>query len=301
MGTKPRLTFIGGDRRQQEVISLMVEKGYMINTLGWKGLKHDNILDFQGLSSGLFNCQVLVLPIPYRDNDGNITGLDTAVKLEMLLKNLKPGTMVIYGKEDQAFLKTAEAYPLYYHDILKVESFAVLNAIPTAEGAIQRAMERTDFTLHGANTLVLGYGRIGKVLSRMLNGIGSHVTVMARKSEDLAWIAERGYKAIFPDELDYVLGSQDIVFNTIPSMVLDRAKLSKIRSECIVIDLASHPGGVDFPAAKDLGIMASHDLALPSIVAPKSAAKILCQVIEEIISSHYLHNNLGGDGLVAKG
>jgi len=294
MDTKVRFTSIGGDKRQKEVISILAGKGFQINTLGWKDVKHENIQVFNELSSELFNCHVLMLPIPYCDKNGNITGLNTDVKLDMLLKNLKPGTIVIYGKEDHAFLKTAGEYSFCSYDILKEESFAVLNAIPTAEGAIQRAMERTNITLHGANTLILGYGRIGKVLSRMLYGIGSHVTVMARKNEDIAWITERGYKPVLPDKLDYVLGSQDIIFNTIPSMVLDRARLSKIKVECIVIDLASLPGGVDFAAARDLGIKASHDLSLPGIVAPKSAAKIICQVTEEIIKRHYQNDIIGG-------
>lgn len=50
---------------------------------------------------------------------------------------------------------------------------AVLNAIPTAEGAIQIAMEEMPVTIHGSKALVLGFGRVGKTLAKMLDGIGA--------------------------------------------------------------------------------------------------------------------------------
>ena len=73
-------------------------------------------------------------------------------------------------------------------DIMKCEELAVLNSISTAEGAIQIAMEETNHTLHDSNILILGFGRIGKVLAKMLNAIGANVYCEARKNEDLAWI-----------------------------------------------------------------------------------------------------------------
>jgi dipicolinate synthase subunit A len=99
-------------------------------------------------------------------------------------------------------------------------------------------------TLHGSGALVLGYGRIGKVLSNMLAGIGARVTVEARKCEDLSWIASYGYQGIHISELGKAIGQFDVIFNTIPSMVLDRQILRNVKKNALIIDLASKPGGV---------------------------------------------------------
>ena len=63
---------------------------------------------------------------------------------------------------------------------MDIEKFTVLNIIPTVEGAIQVAMQETKRTLHGSNVLILGFGRIGKLLSKSLVGLGVNVSCEAR-------------------------------------------------------------------------------------------------------------------------
>lgn len=46
-------------------------------------------------------------------------------------------------------------------------------------------MNMTNFTLHKSNVLVMGYGNIGKVLSKMLCGIGANVYCEARNKKIL--------------------------------------------------------------------------------------------------------------------
>jgi dipicolinate synthase subunit A len=296
MKKKIQFSFIGGDDRQKHVISILAQEGFQIHAFGLKEVIHENIRMHESIDKDMFDCHVLMLPVPYANSKGSInTSVSgTDLHLEYVLQSLKPGTVVIYGKEDNRFSEISAKYPVSCYDILKEESFSVLNAIPTAEGAIQRAMERTDITLHKADVLILGYGRIGKVLARMLRGIGSYVTVEARKNEDIAWIEESGCKAVPLDELDTVLGMQDVIFNTVPAMMLDRRRLAKIDSRCVIIDLASYPGGVDFEAARDFGILAGHDLSLPGIVASRSAARIICQVTREILKRHFQQDVMGG-------
>ena len=141
-------------------------------------------------------------------------------------------------------------------DIFKMEELSVLNAVPTAEGAIETAMEESEITLNGSNILILGYGRIGKVLSKMLQGIGANVFCEARKEHDLAWIEAYGYQKVRLSDLDKELPKYDFIFNTIPYLMLDETRLSRVKKDCIIIDLASKPGGVDFEKAKEIGIKA---------------------------------------------
>ena len=286
---KVEFTFVGGDNRQKHTAVILAKSGFLVRVFGLDIVeRHDNIHNFMKLDPDLFHSQVFLLPIPYKDPFGNIqTSLkDFQLAPESLFRQMKQGTVVIYAKKDKEIMDLCKQYSVHGYDLIDEESFSVLNAVPTAEGALLRGMERTTITLHGAKVLILGYGRIGRVLSKMLQGIGSLVTVEARSNEDLAWIKANGYQSIGLDEVDTVLGEQDLIFNTIPAMILDRSRLAKVRSDCIIIDLASHPGGVDFQAATEFGLSASLDLGLPGIVAPKTAAQIICQVTYEILKRH---------------
>ena len=106
-------------------------------------------------------------------------------------------------------------------------------------------MEELPVTLHGSRSLVLGFGRIGKVLAKMLHGIGSDVTCSARKHYDKAWIDCMGYHAVDTADIASIIGQFDVIFNTIPSKVLNSEVLRRVRRDSLIIDLASKPGGAD--------------------------------------------------------
>ncbi len=157
-------------------------------------------------------------------------------------------------------------------DFLSRNDFAILNAIPTAEGAVQLAMEKTPQALRGRRALVIGYGRIGKLLAHALQGLGVRVAVAARKSEDFAWIRAMGCEELNTMQLQGKLSGFDLIFNTVPHLVLPYMRLVELKRDCLVIDLASKPGGVDFKAAEKLGLNVEWALSLPGKVAPESAA-----------------------------
>lgn len=200
---------------------------------------------------------------------------------------------VMLAFPDESVLITGFARPLLKElaagrgvkviEIADMDEIAILNSIPSAEGAIQMAMEATDITLHGSNVLVLGFGRCGITLARMLSAIGARTAVAARKPADLARIREMGLEPLTYPQLQERIGMADIIFNTVPAMVLDRALLQKASKSVYICDIASAPGGTDFTAAEELGIRAELAPGLPGIVAPKTAGQILAQVIPNII------------------
>lgn len=158
------------------------------------------------------------------------------------------------------------------------------NAVPTAEGAIKIAIEETPFSLHGSKCLVLGYGRVGKILARMLQGIGANVWVEARKYADLAMIEGHGYEPLSLNEVKNYIDEFDVIFNTVPSLILDEAMLRGVRSDTLIIDLASKPGGVDFNAAKLMGIRVIWALSLPGKISPVTSGMIIKDTIMNIIN-----------------
>ena len=178
----------------------------------------------------------------------------------------------------------AQARSLLLADYFAREELAVANAVPSSEGAIQIAMEELPITLHGARALVIGYGRLGKVLARQLRGLGVRVSVAARKYADLAWIRAEGLEAERSDQLSGWLCGYDLVVNTVPAPILGREELTQLKPGCLVIDLASKPGGVDFDAAAQLGVKAVWALSLPGKVAPVTAGLAIRDAIYNILT-----------------
>lgn len=159
----------------------------------------------------------------------------------------------------------------------------IANAIPTAEGAIQIALEEMPITLHGARCLVVGNGRIGKILSRMLSCMGADVTVSARKDEDFALIYAAGMTHIDTRHMEGQLGQFDLIVNTVPVKILGRTLLAEMKEDCLLIDLASKPGGVDFDGAQDMGKKVIWALSLPGKVAPYTSALAIRDTIYNIL------------------
>ena len=170
-----------------------------------------------------------------------------------------------------------------YIDLQRREEFTVLNTISTAEGTIQIAMEETQRTIHGSNVLIMGFGRIGKVLSKMLDGIGAKVYCEARKNEDIAWIKAYGYEPVHLNDLNENLNKFDVIINTIPFTVLDNEKLDLVKKDVVLIDIASNPGGIDRKAAKEKELKLIWALSLPGKVAPLTSAEFIKETIYHVL------------------
>ncbi|MDE7244858.1 MAG: dipicolinate synthase [Oscillospiraceae bacterium] len=159
----------------------------------------------------------------------------------------------------------------------------IANAVPTAEGALQLAMASTDYTLSGSRCLVTGYGRIGRLLSERLQALGANVTIAARKYSDFAWAAAHGFSTVQISRLSGRLGAYDLIFNTVPALLFDANRLRETREDCVLLDLASAPGGFDQTAAKALGRQVICAPGLPGKTAPRTAAAAIRDSIYHIL------------------
>ena len=161
------------------------------------------------------------------------------------------------------------------------EEYQIAIARLTAEGAI--ALLRPETGLSGAHILLLGYGRIARLLARELQKAGALVTAAARSGEQRAWAEAEGIEALPLDALSGALDRFDVIIGTIPAPVLPRALLQKLPGGALIIDLASLPGGTDFAAAEELGLHAEHALALPGRCAPQTAGALIAQTVLTIL------------------
>ena len=144
-------------------------------------------------------------------------------------------------------------------------------------------MEELPVTIQGLRTLIIGNGRIGQAVAVRLSGLGAQVTVSARKPADFARIQTAGYRWLDTRRLSGQLAAFDFIINTVPAPVLGAADLAEVSPDCLLIDLASKPGGIDFDAASTLGRRAIWALSLPGKVAPISAARALRDTIYTIL------------------
>ncbi|MEG1441125.1 MAG: dipicolinate synthase subunit DpsA [Oscillospiraceae bacterium] len=288
MNNELTFSFIGGDLRQLRVMISLASDGYKVKALGFDAhdtIKNDKIYTALSLEDVLENSDIIVLPLPYSTGDESINSPLSSQKIYIsdVLKKMKSEQILFVGKADERLEILAKLYNVHVIDYMKREELAILNAIPTAEGAILTAMQETPFTIHNSRCLVIGNGRIGKVLAQSLKGLGANVSVVARKYSDIAWIKSCGNIGVPFKNLSSCIGESQIIFNTVPAMILDFKILSKVSKDSIIIDLASRPGGVDFETARELGKKVVWALSLPGKVAPDTAGDIIKDTIINIL------------------
>ena len=282
-----RLAVVGGDDRELYLIPELQKLGAYIIGVGFekappiKGLTlADNLLE------AVNQADVLLFPMFGTDERGQVKakyGNSPIVLNKEVLQAIPARVPLFIGWARQALKSIADMMGLRIIETAFLPEISILNSIPSAEGAIQMAMEATSITIHGSESFVIGLGRTGWTIARMLLGIGAHVTGIARKPADLARAAEMGIKPVHISDLEEKIGTAEIVFNTAPALILDRVVLEKMSRDAVIIDLASIPGGTDFEYAQMLGIKALLAPGLPGIVAPKTAGKILAQVYPQLV------------------
>lgn len=280
------ITVVGGDLRIVKLIEMLDKDGYKVYTYALENseelLNMESVEMCPTLEEAIKNSKVVVGPIPLSSDRKRLSTPfgRNSVDLEDFVAALK-GKYLIAG--NIGIKDELDSNKIQFTDLLKREEFSVLNTIATAEGTIQIAMEETQRTVHGTNVLVMGFGRIGKVLAKMLDGIGAKVYCEARKNEDISWIKAYGYNPIHLNDLDENLGKFDIIINTIPFQLLAGERLDLIKKEAIIIDLASNPGGVERKAAREKGLKVIWALSLPAKVAPLTSAEFIKETLYHVL------------------
>lgn len=275
-----KIAIIGGDLRIVKLVEMLEKEEYEVKTYALEKAVEIEDTNTNSIAECVQDADIVLGPLPLSSNGQlvNTPFSDKKINVEDLINQIG-GKTFIAGSIKPEVYQMAEEKEITVLDILKREELSVLNAISTAEGAIQIAINETPKNVHGNNVLVLGFGRIGKILSKMLYGLGAHVSCEARKTTDLAWIKAYGYEAINLIELKQNLSRFDIIINTIPYIVLDRDMLQEVKHDALIIDLASNPGGVDKQAVKELGIKFNWALSLPGKVSPVTSAEFVKETL----------------------
>ena len=276
------IAVLGGDIRQVYMVSLFHEANLSVITYG---LTHPIIEDSctQGTSikEAIKSSMVLVSAIPFSRDGITIPSLTAAsdMNVTQFTSHACCNQTLFAGMLSPSIKSFCQQNQINYYDFMEDDAVAIANGIATAEGAIMEAIARSSGNLHGSCCLLLGFGRCGKTLAMKLKGLDAKVSIAARKSSDLALANALGFHPLSFDVLKETIGTYDYIFNSIPAFVLDSCLLSQLSKEAVIIDIASHPGGLDHTKAKELGINASLCLGIPGKVSPKASAKILADMV----------------------
>ena len=280
---------IGGDLRNAHIASALAEKNSEQNIYAMlfdKEIKLSHrVHKSNDIKLILPQSDIVIFPVPMLGPDGKVNAplSERKIAVEECFDYMQPGGMILAGKVPYAIHELAAQKGVELVDYLEQEEFSVMNSVPTAEGAVEIALRELPITLYGSTCIITGYGRISKALAKLLLAFGADVRVVARKYGDLAWVGINGAVPIHISEIDKHLKDADVLFNTVPAMILGEEKLSKLGRSCLIIDLASKPGGVDFETAKQLGLKTIWALSLPGKVAPITAGEIILSTVNNIL------------------
>ncbi|MCI9155704.1 MAG: dipicolinate synthase subunit DpsA [Lawsonibacter sp.] len=277
---------VGGDLRQEKLAQLLAQDGHTVHTYALDQPQgHIPGLTAEASLDRVDKADCVVLPLTITGGDGllNAPLSPDHQPLTPILDRLSPRQFLCGGRVDQATAELAQERGLTIHDYFAREELAVANAVPTAEGAVQLAMEHLPITIHGSKALVVGFGRVGRLTAQRFQALGARVSVAARKYEQLAWAQAMGFGGEHLAHLKGWLCCYDLIVNTVPARVLGREELEDVRPDCLILDLASKPGGVDLHTAGELGLTVVWALSLPGKVAPVTAGAAIRDTIYNML------------------
>jgi len=277
---RKNIAVLGGDLRQIRLAELLAADGWDVVT--W-GIEKGGAPNTVPLDQAVCR-DIIILPLPVlRGKKLNLPLTDTVIEPDELWMRLSSNQVLLGGAIGSLGDKIRAEYGLTVQDYYEREEVQIANAVLTAEGAIMRMMEETEYTVQGSRCLVIGYGRIGKALAQRLQSLGAVVTVSARSGCDLAWIKACGFRASLLKELQGQLAEFDVIFNTAPAQILGAEQLSQVRSDVLLVELASLPGGFDEESVKELNLSIITERGLPGKTAPLSAARTIRDGVIEML------------------
>lgn len=270
---------LGGDLRSVYLVRRLLRDGHSVQCFG---LDHAPLpttcrpspaAAFQGT-------QCVILPIPtLKEGLLHAPFADNTVTGEELATALPPGLPIFAGSVSPQLQKLCRSRNVHLTDLLSIEALAVKNAELTAQCALRVLLQELPYSLNHQPALLLGAGRIGKLLGLKLRALGTQVTVCSRREEDKAWCAALGLTPGDIRHLTPLLPGCPLLINTVPAQILSREDLALLPKDAQLFELASHPGGFQPLHARNLGLTVHCCGGLPGKYAPQSAADAIAETI----------------------
>lgn len=237
-----------------------------LRRMGYTAEMYDNCKDFDRFNN-------IVLPLPTIANR-KIKGTD--MTFDEFKQKLDCEQKVFCGNIN---VTSVENYYSYYYD----EAFLINNSRLTAQGVLRLILDSIDCDLLELNAVVIGYGRCGKAISRLLKNCGINVVSASRRNKTLLEAHEDGIKAVLINQIDELVDSTDIVINTVPVNIIKREYISRLDSNDIYIEVASKPYGFDITETDVYNFRYILAESLPGRFVPESAGENIADTVLKIL------------------
>lgn len=280
-----KIALVGGDGRAERLAALLRREGERVHSFALeKAALPAEVPRENCLSACVYGAELILLPTPAeRGGLLNAPLSEKALPMEELWAALWPGQLVVGGGFSEESAATALRGKQELHDLLRRPGFVTENAALTAEAAVGLLLHESERALRQSRCLVLGFGRVGKLLALRLLGLGARVCVAARRQAERALAAAVGCETLGLEELEGRAGDFDFIVNTIPSRVFGDAALCCVSPDALLLELASPPGGFDRELAGNIGLRVLHAPGLPGRAFPLSAAALIKRETDAII------------------
>jgi dipicolinate synthase subunit A len=248
---------VGGDRREVEYLRGLKADGADVRACGLPDeaeevMGHPQTETAEEAVSG---ADAVFTTVVYVTEEGELftPGWDGEVYQDAF-SHMDPGSTLFIGTSTPEIDGYAEETGFDVVEYGDDDELMLLRAPTIIEGVLGITIDHTDVSIHDSQSVVLGFGRMGFSMTKTLEALGAHTTVVARDGAQLARARELGARPVHLDNLKAAVGAADMVFNTVPVEIVTRDVLEEMPRDCFVLDLASTPGGTDFDAAEELGI-----------------------------------------------
>ena len=217
--------------------------------------------------------RLILLPVPTTKDKKHITS--TEIPITEPQEYAKPNTLVV-GYEVPEEMRDALLYAgADLFDLGYDEDFLVKNAEITAHGALGHVLTTVPSDISALSVGIIGYGRIGKALLRLILFLGARTVVYTTRSSVARELCANGVSCEKISESTDFLGC-DVIFNTAPAVLIGENLLDRLLESTKIVDLAS---GKIFPEKDGIVKLAS----IPEAFYPKTAGRIYAETVEKYI------------------
>ncbi len=220
---------------------------------------------------------LVLLPVPTTKDKKHITNTD--ITLWQTLMGIGEGSAVFgYGLPEE-FKNGAQMLGARVFDLAKNEEFLKENAKITSLGAVGYLLTTSKDTLENKRIGVVGYGRIGSELVRLLLFLGADLRVYTSKLLTRIDLGECGVDTVSVSEWEGGVcdfSGLDILINTAPKDMKESFPNGKKADSMRIIELAS---GENFEGVEGVERLP----ALPDKMYPKSAAEAYISAVKRLL------------------
>lgn len=297
----------GGDDRNGYLAAELIRRGYSVMTYALScsrsnkpllSIINQNRLTEKpvagSLSELLTGSRCIIGTIPYAryEKEHPETKLS-----QVLLRKLAKGQLFAAGAIPMEQISALKERGVSILDFLKDKNYQSYNAVLTAEGCFAEIRTVWKGKISGARVLVAGYGCCGKAIAAIFQGAGAVVTACVRRTETAFEAYQHGCLVCYPEQLEELAAEQNIIINTVPSLIFNEGELSRVSAETLLVEIASQPGGYEPEVISKRGLAYVNCPGLPGRYAPEAAAAGMADSLERFMenNSNALEQKEGGE------